>query len=323
MMRERTVHEFRRRTSRYAISLSRGALARTPLRRLAITRRVHQAVFRFGCSADESGVCTTYRGLRLAGPDPAAVQQFFGGGYERVQLALFERLAAVSEVIVDVGANIGVYTCVGASRVPHGGRLIAFEPVPANTRFLMANAARNGLAERVITEAMAVGDEDGTATIYLSRKIGHHSLAAANAGEWEQSLTVPLISLDSYFQTRRIRPPDIIKVDTEGFDGHVLRGARRLIERSRPALFTEYAPSHLENCGFEPVEFLDSVFSVYPNVFLIRDRKVQPCVKSDVLRLTGTNRFHVDLLAVARPEHLELVRTAHPRMREPDRTANG
>jgi FkbM family methyltransferase len=308
-MRERTAGPIRTRTSHHVIALSRRLLGRTALRRLPLTRRVHEAVFRFGCSVDGSKVIANYRGLRLTGPDLAAVHQFFGGGYEEVQISLFERLAATSRVAYDVGANIGVYTCVGAARLPPDGRMIAFEPVPENARYLTENLKLNGLDARATVEAAAVGEESGQVTIYLSRKIGHHSAASANAHGSTLGISVPLVSLDAYTRSAGLEPPDIIKIDVQGYDGFVLRGARDILRYARPALFVEYAPLHLENCGFGRADFLDLVFSSYPHVFLLHKNKVRRCTKEDVLGMTDTAFFHVDLLAVARQEHLSIIRT--------------
>ena len=56
-----------------------------------------------------------------------------GGFYEKIELDVFERLAAISNTIVDVGANIGLYCCIAAVRAPdHAAMIVAFEPVPEN-----------------------------------------------------------------------------------------------------------------------------------------------------------------------------------------------
>lgn len=306
-MRERTAGPIRTQASRHVIALSRRLLGRTALRRLPLTRRVHEAVFRFGCSVKGSKVIADYRGLRLTGPDLAAVHQFFGGGYEEVQIDLFERLAATSRVAFDVGANIGVYTCVGASRLPAGGRMVAFEPAPDNVRHLTENITMNGLDERATVMAGAVGAEDGEVTIYLSRKIGHHSAASANAHGSQRGVSVPLVTLDSYVRSMGLEPPDIIKIDAQGYDGFVLQGADDIVKNARPTLFVEYAPFHLENCGFSRADFLELIFSHYPHVFLLHEDNVRRCTKDDVLRMADTTLFHVDLLAVARPEHRRII----------------
>lgn len=311
-MRERTAGPLRTRASHQVIAVSRRLLRGTALRRLPLTRRVHEAVFKFGCSVKGSRFVADYRGMRLTGPDLAAVQQFFGGGYEEVQIELFERLAAVSRVAYDVGANIGVYSCVGAARLPEGGRMVAFEPAPDNVRHLTENIEANGLGARAAVVAGAVGAEDGEVTLYLSRKIGHHSAASANAHGSQLGISVPLVTLDAYTVSAGLEPPDIIKIDAQGYDGFVLQGAADIVGNARPTLFVEYAPFHLENCGFGRADFLDLIFSAYPHVFLMHENTVRRCTKNDVLGMADTTLFHVDLLAVARPAHLRIVESSCP-----------
>ncbi|GAA4639078.1 hypothetical protein GCM10023196_099310 [Actinoallomurus vinaceus] len=248
-----------------------------------------------------------YRGLNLIGPayDFSIIHQLFAGYYEEVEVALFERLATRSNVIIDIGANIGLYSCIGAANLPEGGHLIAFEPVPENVTYLHGNIARNGLVDKVTVEAAAVGDKTGSVTIYLARGIGHHSIGAGNALGWSSSTSVPLISLDSYLADHEIGPPDLIKVDAEGYDGFVLLGAQKTLSL-HPTLLIEYSPHGLENCGFSPHEFLDIIFANYHHVFLVHEIRMRACTKQDVLRLGTKEGLGANLLATNDDSHLAI-----------------
>jgi FkbM family methyltransferase len=134
---------------------------------------------------------------------------------------------------VDVGANIGYYLLLIESAVGPGGAVACFEPEPENLRELRRNVAANRL-ENVRVFAAAVGSADGQ----VAMRVG---INAAVAGETGGDFTVPLLRLDSALDG----PVDFIKIDVEGYEGHVLAGARRLLREHRPVLLVEIHPGFL------------------------------------------------------------------------------
>ncbi len=134
---------------------------------------------------------------------------------------------------VDVGANVGYYLLLIESAVGSGGSVACFEPEPENLRELERNVAANRL-ENVRVFAAAVGSEDGQ----VSMRVG---INAAVAGETGGDFTVPLLRLDSALEG----PVDFVKIDVEGYEGHVLAGARRLLREHRPTLLVEIHPGFL------------------------------------------------------------------------------
>jgi FkbM family methyltransferase len=132
---------------------------------------------------------------------------------------------------VDVGANIGYYMLLLAQGVGAGGRISCFEPDPENLIELERNVRLNALSNVRITPA-AVGAED--AAVKLRR--GINSAVAAD-GEIE----AVMVRLDSAAS----RPVDFLKIDVEGYEGHVLAGARQILAQDRPNLLLEIHPSQL------------------------------------------------------------------------------
>ncbi len=125
-------------------------------------------------------------------------------------------------VFVDVGANIGTYTCtVGVSGVP---AVVAFEPVPHLFQELKHNVGLNGLSADL--HEAAVGDHEGI--VRLTSPAGtNRGLAHVSA---DGELSVPMLTLDKVVPHR----DDVIalKIDVEGFEAHVLDGARELFCRN-------------------------------------------------------------------------------------------
>lgn len=289
------------------IRTARRLAANTPLQRLPFTGFLYRKVFRYGYTGDV--VTADFRGLRLTAPtkDATIVPGLVGGFYEVIELDLFERLAASSRTIVDVGGNIGLYACLASRTAPDGARVVSFEPIPENLEYLRRNLAQNG-ADGVTLEECAVGEREGSITIYTSRQsIGTHSASAQNAGNAE-GREVPMTSVDAYTAANGVGPVDLLKVDVEGYDGFVLRGAERVLSEDGPALFVELVPSHLKNCGFEPRDFVELLFGHYDDVWMVNEPRhtITPCTRQDLLAL-GDRQVNANLVLVRRPEHRDAV----------------
>jgi FkbM family methyltransferase len=289
-----------------AIRLARRAFANTPVQRLPLVGWAYRKTV--AAFWGEQEFTTDFRGLRLTVPggDYILTAGLIGGFYESIELDLFERLAEASRTIVDVGANIGIYACVGAAHLPADGHLIAFEPVPANLELLHHNLAENGLSSQVTAEPLALSDKAGDTVIHLAPSSGNHSLAARVAGDSGTSLPVRVTTLDEYVGTDR--QIDLLKIDVEGYDGYVLRGASRVLREHRPTLLVEFVPTHLRKAGFSPEEFLDAVFAAYPQVFLIDEprKRIRRCDRADAAKY-GPKDANLNLVGVANPEHLEII----------------
>jgi FkbM family methyltransferase len=150
-----------------------------------------------------------------------------------------ERLAAAvlrpGDIAVDVGANIGWHTLRFAAAVGPRGHVFAFEP-GARARALLATSIElNAWSGRVTVRAEAVGDRTGSTPLYpdggaglMSSTYAHGWLRAASAE------SVTMTTLDASLLPALDRPPRLVKVDVEGTEPEVLRGATRLFDRAPP-----------------------------------------------------------------------------------------
>ncbi|WP_344915124.1 FkbM family methyltransferase [Streptosporangium oxazolinicum] len=305
---------------RAARAANRSRVARTLLRghsvrRLPLVNRLYHTVFRLGVTTGSRDAEARYRDVVLTGPvwDATIMPSISAGYYEEFEVGVFERLASVSRSILDVGANIGVYACTGGTHLPRDGRLIAFEPVPENIAYLRRNVERNDLTGRVTVEPVAVGASPGELTVHLSgEQSGKHSAAAANVGTPTGAITMPMTSIDAYLADHRLGPPDIIKIDVEGYEGFVLRGAAQTLT-ALPTLLFELHPELQANCGCDASELLDLVFARYPWVFLVDelDNVLRPCTRADLDRPGAIGLYRSNLVAIGRQEHRDAVRQWH------------
>ncbi len=305
---------WRGRASLAIIKTARKLFANTFIEKLPATSKIKTKVFRFGSASDE--VTTNFRGLQLIVPtkDITIVPGLVGGFYEKIEIDVFERLAGISNTIVDVGANIGLYCCIAADRASANCKIVAFEPVSENLRYLGRNLQENDRTAKVVVEEQAVGQTSGEIQIYLLEgSIGRHSASAKNALNSTTSITVPEVSLDDYAKQKlQDRPVDLLKVDVEGYEGAVLRGAQRTLREDSPTLFIEFVPHHLANCNFSSSEFLDMIFETYDNVFLVNEPRAtfKACSKHDLLDYSTKRYKNANLIATSKstqPAHYQVI----------------
>jgi FkbM family methyltransferase len=131
--------------------------------------------------------------------------------------------------VFDVGAHQGVVAMMLADRVGPSGRVVAVEATPHNAALARRNAAVNGFAQLEVLHA--AGAERPGALRFAPRMNGH--VAAAD----EASVAVRAVSVDEL--AGEYGPPQVLFVDVEGYELHVLRGARETLATHRSDLFVE------------------------------------------------------------------------------------
>ncbi|MGB6744278.1 MAG: FkbM family methyltransferase [Terracidiphilus sp.] len=159
-------------------------------------------------------------GFSLAG-DPSMAN----GGWEADEVRTFLDLVATHDAVLDIGANVGLYSCLAASR---GKQTIAIEPSPRNLSFLYRNLWDNHFT-RVETLPVGLGSQPGLARIYGYGGIASFVPGWAQARE-AQSTVVPLTTLDAVAAHRFQGKKLLIKMDVEGFELDVLAGAEKTLE---------------------------------------------------------------------------------------------
>lgn len=172
------------------------------------------------------------------------------GIWEPYETSLLQRLLRPGDVFVDVGANIGYFTVLGAALVGAAGRVFAFEPDPDNFRLLQANLALNGLADRAEATEAALSDVDANGTLYLSAdNLGDHQVYPT-ADEPRESRPITLRNGSELLRARTDRI-DLLKVDTQGAEHAVLEGLLPLLRSlaAPPRILVELTPWSLRQAG--------------------------------------------------------------------------
>lgn len=195
--------------------------------------------------------------------------------YERqTQLAL-RRLVAPSSLVLDIGANIGAHTLHLAQLVGPNGRVIAFEPTDFAFRKLCRNLELNPALEARVTPChcfLTERNEDQVpSAIYsswpLAREAGLH---AKHLGREMRTGAAQARSLDSVLSELADRKVALVKIDVDGFECDVLRGATRLLRDARPIFVMEVSPYVLEEHGAS----LEQLLSFFvPNGYAFYDER--------------------------------------------------
>ncbi len=165
--------------------------------------------------------------------------------------ALRPHSALQGAVVWDVGAHIGYESLLFAELVGPAGRVVAFEPNPANAREWQRNVKANReLAKRMSLHATALCDKSGTAALRFREAVvgggssGSH-LADAVPPDGKASyaafglVDVACARVDDLVDAGEIAPPTIIKIDVEGAEADVVRGAIRTLHQHKPSLLVE------------------------------------------------------------------------------------
>lgn len=158
-------------------------------------------------------------------------------GFEPVMVHLFKNLIRDTDVVLDVGANIG---CTALLFGDIGNKVYAFEPSPTTFQFLEQNVSDSGL-KNVCPVKMGLGDKSGeyTLTFSPSNRSGGFVSNQTRASEGFTVEDIVIRRLDDAIKSLSVPKVDFIKIDVEGFEAKVLKGAEETLAEYRPTVVLE------------------------------------------------------------------------------------
>ena len=182
----------------------------------------------------------------------SGVNGYWLGSFELDKVDQFASNLGEGQVVYDIGANVGYYTLISSIGVGKGGRVFAFEPLPANIDYLNKHLEINHVMN-VNIFSVAVSDSEGI--VRFDKGPNRFMGRISSDGEIE----VKMISLDSLYEHGKIQLPDLIKIDVEGAELEVLRGAKKLILASTPTIFLATHDKNLPGVHRGCIKFLQNI----------------------------------------------------------------
>jgi FkbM family methyltransferase len=173
----------------------------------------------------------------------------FFGAYEPEVRAEIRRRLVPGAIAIDVGANVGWHALLMATCVGTTGRVYAFEPNESTRRRLASAIDANGLAH-VTVDPRGVAEREGPAG-FVAPPAGHvwDGTGHLTAETSPKGSTIECTTLDAFAAERRFDRLALVKIDVEGWELSVLRGARQTLARLRPAVIFEYDPAYVVRSG--------------------------------------------------------------------------
>jgi len=189
-------------------------------------------------------------------------------GFEPDMVKLFNTLVKNTDVVFDVGANIG---CTALLFANTARMVYAFEPSPTTFAFLKQNIDRSGLTN-IQLQNIGLGDTPGNypLTFSPSNRAGGFVSNKTRASRGHNVETISLQTLDDITVSLNVPRVDFIKIDVEGFEGQVLRGACRVLESYRPIVVMEL--NHWCLNAFQRTsipDFFDALRSLFPCLYAV------------------------------------------------------
>ncbi len=165
---------------------------------------------------------------------------YWFGIYERGTLEVLKGLLKPGDAFVDVGANIGLMTVLAATWVGEGGRVFAFEPHPNTRKLLEGNIATNGLTN-VTVYGVGLASEPGVHNLHEPEGGNRGMATFVGSNGVDAGRSIEVATFDACFDPTV--PIAVIKIDVEGFELEVLRGAMTYLTNRQPspALIIEFS----------------------------------------------------------------------------------
>jgi FkbM family methyltransferase len=240
--------------------------------------RVADRVFR-NCPSPQLTCCSLFGSRFIGDVSRSSFQQLLYLQGERTipERFLVKSLLAPGMHVVDVGANIGYYVSMYEQIIGAKGNITCIEPSPENLKELYENIAANQWPNVTVHEC-AVGNHTGTVGL---RDGVNSGVVAVEEGVFQSSVR----PLDEIVPSRC----DFLKIDVDGYEWHVLQGAKRVIERDRPVLFLEYHPQLIGRHGGSIEEVMAFLRSQYSDITFFDSPDYQSIVSKITNRYFGAS----------------------------------
>jgi FkbM family methyltransferase len=167
------------------------------------------------------------------------------GSYAVLVVEAMKRFLRPGDTFLDVGANVGYLSAIGADLVGRRGQVHSFEPVPVHFEKLCRLVDLNP-GYSITANPFAAGEESSACTIYVTHQAGQSTLVHSYKAKSQiiSEIEIPVVRLDAYIEKHKLDRITLIKIDAEGFELPILKGLQGYFGATgeRPAIICEIAP---------------------------------------------------------------------------------
>tara|TARA_B100000809_G_C15036192_1_gene493842 strand:+ start:128 stop:994 length:867 start_codon:yes stop_codon:yes gene_type:complete len=210
--------------------------------------------------------------------------------FEDFEMKIVDEIAKEGMTVLDVGANIGLYTLNLADKVGISGKVYSFEPEPNNFRLLNKNIVTNSFTN-VITFQKAVSNTSGHTKLFCcDENQGDHRIFDSH--DARNSIDIETVALDDEMQN--IGPIDLIKTDIQGAEYHAFCGMEKIIKQNENLIIIcEFAPRLLEKNNTTADMLLDKIELLGFHINLVDEilMKIIPISKEDLIKKNKGNKY--------------------------------
>lgn len=187
----------------------------------------------------------------------------FAGKYEIGETKFVSKFLKEEMVVLDIGAHDGYFTLLASRKVGEKGKVIAFEPSPKERRLLQLNLKINR-CKNVKVEPYALSSQVGESTFYVvvGHDTGCNSLKLPRVSEPTKEIKVSTATLDDYLSKTEIGSVDFMKIDAEGAELEIFKGAKHFFEKfAHPVILCEVSDYRTQVWGYSAndiIHFLET-----------------------------------------------------------------
>lgn len=189
---------------------------------------------------------------------PARWSRYYEAEYEPETFKFFHENLSAGQTVLDIGSHIGLFAVVTAKIVGETGRVFSFEPTPFTRNVLEQVVELNGVAKIVEVRSEAVSSERGSTVFYDTGDAISNANSLVRTERSKTEIPITLISVDEFVAEKGLKV-DCMKIDVEGVELDVLRGARRTILEHRPVVRLGLHPPFIVQNGQSLEEIWEAI----------------------------------------------------------------
>lgn len=211
------------------------------------------------------------------------IKKMYFGTFQPIISEIIKKYLREGDTFIDVGANIGYFSLIGAGIVGQSGQVHSFEPVPEYF-IKLDNFAKINKNYRIKTNKLALGDKKESLEIFIKggKDIGNNTFFPELLdGREQEKVSVSVVRLDEYIKENNLNNIKLIKIDVEGFEFSVLKGLSKYfsecsVKKEYPVIVCEIVPEIYPKLGCKLKDLFDYMaqFSYYPFNVLNTEKKL-------------------------------------------------